>query len=82
MIDTPFSIMDNRNTAPTIGCVFVLPTFLIIRLDADKSVQTGANGSGQPKTGNKITSATFTLSEVFGAIETNDAWIGNVSDGD
>lgn len=82
MIDTPFSIYVGRNYKTTNGRDFAPTTVLIIDMGADKIVQTGTDGSGQPKTDDKITSATFNLSEVFGAIDTNPDWIGNIADGD
>lgn len=78
MIDTPFSIMDNRNTSATNVRVFVLPTPLIItdiyRIWQQQTINGQLLGNDNRLYRNRT--------DVYGAVTTNPAYIGNVSDGD
>lgn len=80
MIDTPQSIMDNRNSNATQVPVIVPANPLMLSYAATFSdfwLQQTVNAETLP-------TDKYTLSEVttYGACTTNPAYIGNVSDGD
>lgn len=79
MIDTPFSIMDNRNPSATQVYVFAPAKPLIL----PSGVIAWGNWQQQTETGQILPSDTIHYqikTDVLGAIATNPDWIGNVSE--